>query len=115
MPVSVALKHVESLPTGWIAQGQVTHCPMCAAAARAIRQEIPILASEFRCPTCDKLEKLDYRISRVSETKDHGAGYEFEVEITCKDCSRKRTLRNFTQSLSGATKVEVTPGGVGFK
>jgi predicted Zn finger-like uncharacterized protein len=109
------LKHVESVPAGWLATGEITKCPMCSSAFRALRYQIPIIASEFRCPACDKLEDLDYSISKITQKDTEKDGYEFEVRISCKTCTKKSTIRQFTKSLNDVPKVEVTSEGVGFK
>lgn len=90
-------------------------CPYCYAAARALRREIPIVACEFLCPICQKLEDLEYQISQLNMLEDQKDGFEFVVEISCKTCTRKRTLRKFKDSLAATAEVNINPEEISFK
>ena len=111
----VTLTGIAREGTGWVGKGTVMSCPYCGAAASAIRKEIPIVASEFRCPICHKHEDLEYQIAQLNMLEDQKDGFEFVVEISCKPCTRKRTIRKFKDSLTGTTEVNVNPEDITFK
>jgi predicted RNA-binding Zn-ribbon protein involved in translation (DUF1610 family) len=112
---SVTLTHAVSSPTGWVTKGEVTQCPACGMAIRAIRDNIRVVAVEFVCPTCGNHEDLEYRISEVSKGDRGKDGYEFEAQISCKTCVKKRTIREFTKSISGVSQINVNPDSIEFK
>lgn len=112
--MKVELIHIESSATGWKAKGTVARCSSCGMVLPVLRKEIPIVASEFKCPICQGSEHLEYRISSITKDVKRDYEYEFEAVIFCKRCTRKRTLRAFANSLSEVSKIKVAPGGIDF-
>ncbi len=47
--------------------------------------------------------------------EDQKDGFEFVVEISCKTCTRKRTLRKFKDSLAATAEVNINPEEISFK
>lgn len=114
-PNAVTLKGISRSDSGWLARGVVTSCPMCGAAARAIREELPIVAEEFSCPKGHKSDQTEFQITQLIEREDGKDGYEFEARISCKVCKTKYALQQFKESLAGTSKIEVTSEGIKFK
>lgn len=53
----VTFESIKRSGVGWKAGGHAI-CPVCAAAARAIKRDIPVLASTFKCPKCNSTRAL---------------------------------------------------------
>ena len=77
-----------------------------------MQQRIPIEASQFHCPSCNGAERLEYLIQRIAEGDK---GFEFEVLIQCKKCSKKRSLKKFLKSVMDIVKFEIKPTGIEIK
>lgn len=112
-PDMIEIKSIESREDGWNAKGvgeiQQVKCPHCGMIYDAILHAVPICCSSIACPKCHKTEKLSYRIHRI-DTAFHQ--FEFEVEIRCERCKKKRTLKRLIDSLLDVVKIKVSPTGV---
>jgi hypothetical protein len=113
-PTHVVLDSIERSDAAWTAKGYA-HCPLCAEASRLIRNEIPIVASTFRCPICDTKDHIEYLIDRIDRGLDGAPGFEFEARIQCKTCHKKRSFKKFITNILSNMKIEITPDGIGIK
>jgi DNA-directed RNA polymerase subunit M/transcription elongation factor TFIIS len=77
-----------------------------------VHQRIPIETSEFHCPSCNERETLEYLLQRIAEGPQ---GFEFEVVIQCKRCSKKRSMKKLLKSLMEVVKLEIKPTGITLK
>ncbi len=114
-PTMVTLESIQRSDDGWKASGRA-HCPRCAGAATAIITEIPILASSFECPSCHHVDTLHYTINAITKSKEVGHDhFDFEVEIKCSKCSKKRSFKKALKALLDIIKIEIKPTGIEVK
>lgn len=117
-PYHIQISSIKAQDTGWVASGQgnaeqvEVRCNMCWSYYMAIRQVIPILCGPFSCPKCGSSESLQYKINSVTTTKD---SFQFEVEIECKPCSKKLSLKKVIKDILKVINVEIGPTGITVK
>ncbi len=87
-------------------------CSNCHFIYRAIMRTIPIQCAEFPCPKCGESQNLHPKIRNI---KTDLQTFEFEVEIECKKCKKKKSLTNLIQRLFEIVKIEVKPTGISIK
>lgn len=109
----VSLESIQRSDDGWKAAGRA-HCPLCAFAATAIKKQIPVLAASFECPSCHHADTLTYIINNI--VRDHEQNhFDFEVEIKCSKCSKKRSFKKALKAILDIIKIEIKPTGIEVK
>ena len=109
---TVTLETIKRHTDGWKAGGHAT-CPKCGAAAIAINKEIPVLASTFKCPSCDHSDTLKYAIQKIEQTDKSKPGeFDFEVEIKCSKCPKKFSFKKIIKAILDVISIGVGPEGV---
>lgn len=79
----------------------------------SIKKKIPIVAANFKCPTCNKKSKLKYKITKIKqkdETKPHE--FEFQVDISCSKLSHRFSYKKIIDSILNVMSINVGPEGV---
>ena len=128
LPYDIRLTKIEAKSEGWIAkgtgmttqkklllpnQGYVKHtCPLCMSHYIALQHTIPVLCSPFQCPSCGEEETFRFSIHQLLEKEDE---FEFEVELICKQCEKKKTLKKLISGFLSVIKLEVSPTGISVK
>ena len=118
-PFHISITSITAEDEGWLAKGEGhrmrvnRHCPLCGQSYQALINAIPILCEPFNCPQCGKSETLHYKVNNITIDDKHS--FEFEVEIECKICSKKRSLKKAVKELFGIIKLEVSPTGISVK
>jgi predicted nucleic-acid-binding Zn-ribbon protein len=89
-------------------------CPGCGGIYTEILQKIPILTKAFKCPSCGEEEKMTHAIKHLylKEDQIHKLEFNFEVEIKCTKCKRKRILGQLLSGLLKALKIEIGLTGI---
>jgi uncharacterized protein YbaR (Trm112 family) len=111
----VRVESIRRTDDGWIADGEgrrYIYCGDCAQMYEAISHAIPIQCEPFACPGCKGFEDLQYNIIRIDAKQ---FTFEFTVEIGCKKCKRKRTLKKLIERLLQVAKIEISPTGISIK
>jgi DNA-directed RNA polymerase subunit M/transcription elongation factor TFIIS len=127
-PYDIHLTEINAKDEGWVAKGQGSAspkrlylpneeyvdviCHRCETHYRALQHTIPILCAPFHCPNCGKDEMFHFVIHHIAEREDM---FEFEVELICKQCAKKRTLKKMISGLLSVIKLEVSPTGISVK
>jgi transposase-like protein len=109
---TIVLESIRTKNDGWKATGSV-RCPACGEALTSIKKKIPIVAANFKCPTCNKKSKLKYKITKIKqkdETKPHE--FEFQVDISCSKLSHKFSYKKIIESILNVMSINVGPEGV---
>jgi DNA-directed RNA polymerase subunit M/transcription elongation factor TFIIS len=109
---TIVLESIRTKNDGWKATGSV-HCPECGMALRSIKKKIPIVAANFKCPTCNKKSKLKYRVTKIKQkdaTKPHE--FEFQVDISCSKLTHKFSYKKIIDSILNVMSINVGPEGV---
>jgi len=112
-PLLIEIRSIESKDDGWTAKGvgsiESVKCTLCGMMYDAILHAIPIQCSSFTCQICGTNESLIYKVNRI-DTAFHQ--FEFEVEINCNRCNKKRGLKSLIKSILDVVKIKVTPTSV---
>lgn len=113
-PYDVRITSIESIEEGWIACGKGHYniermCYDCGALYRAIAHAIPIQCAPFPCPKCDELQNLSYNIRNIKTFED---SFEFEIEIECNKCKKKKSLTKLLKKALEVIRIEVKPTGI---
>ena len=106
------IRTIVATDTGWkasgIGQGRC-QTPWCGVVLEAITREIPLHLSTFECPKCRAADGLNYNVTRI-ETSDES--FEFEVDISCKRCSGRKSVKSLLKTLLDVVKVRIGPDGI---
>lgn len=112
-PYDIQITHIESGKEGWTAHGKGRYyeeqrcpCPRCAALYNAIVHTIPILCAPFPCPNCNELQNLNYKIRSIKTDED---SFEFEADIECNKCKKKKSITKIIKKIFEVIKIEVKP------
>jgi hypothetical protein len=114
----IQISSMESAEDSWIAQGKgvlvmtTGECFLCGAMYEAIMKAIPIDCQPFRCPKCNELEHLEYKISKI-DVKDWS--FEFKVEIRCTRCRNKTSMKKIIKQILAILKIEIGSSGITVK
>jgi len=117
-PNVMSISSIKAEEFKWVAKGKGlpednrTFCARCGALYREITHTVPILCEQFDCPKCGKAEKLHYKVNSITTEENQ---FEFEVEIECQGCSKKRSLKKILKSILEIIKLEVGPTGITVK
>jgi hypothetical protein len=109
---SMFIKQIKSLPRGYIING-IGRCNRCGVLLARIKK-IPIELSSLTCPSCGK----NYFKAVINETKKLPHGYEFSIELICRErnCSWKKNLKSGIMTvgtiLNKLKKIKVSQTGL---
>jgi C4-type Zn-finger protein len=109
---TIVLESIRTKGDGWRATGSVK-CPGCGVALTSLKKQIPIVAANFKCPTCNKKSKLKYKITKINqkgETKPQE--FEFQVDISCSKLTHKFSYKKIIDSILNVMSINVGPEGV---
>ena len=111
---NVELAYMASNEAGWTGRGIVT-CPECGEALESVSARIPLIASDFKCPKCQKKSSLKYKIMKIFRPdKTKPEEFEFEIDISCKECGKKFFVKfkKVLKSILKIMSINVGPEGV---
>ena len=132
-PYEIRITSIKSSEEGWIARGKGRYiewafaavrgrqrtaprdaiidryCPMCGKIYQAIEHTIPIQCAPFPCPKCGELQNLHYKIRSIITDEE---SFEFEVEIECEKCKKKKSFTKGLKKVLEVIKIEVKPTGI---
>lgn len=112
----IRIVSVDSLAEGWVVRGKghtiERICPGCGQVYEALAYAIPIHCSSFPCPKCGELQNFHYRIQSIKTDKD---SFEFEAEIECKECKKKKSFTKMIRKILNVINLEISPKGITVK
>jgi hypothetical protein len=115
---SIKITSITANDAGWLAKGnghtsrKWKTCEFCGATYMQLKHQVPIICASFDCPQCGKSEELSYKVKNIT-ADEHS--FEFEVEIECKVCKKKKSLTKTISQILSILKIEVNPTGISVK
>jgi DNA-directed RNA polymerase subunit RPC12/RpoP len=110
--------HWKAEGDGWHRMGNLESrkeiCHGCGNIYMKILYKPPIVTEPFSCPKCGGKEKLLHSVKHLYllEEEFDKLEFQFEVEIVCEKCNKKRFFVELIRDIMKIAKIEIGPGGI---